>query len=747
MRRFAIGTREVDLDLGQVRSPEGTTSLTPNEVKVLAVLSDRAGQVVEREVLLREALGYRASVTTRALDQAVWRLRRKLEPEPHCPRWLLAEAHIGYRLESDPPPQRHLVGRTEELARLCALLEEGQQVAVVGLPGSGRHTLIEAAARALGGPVDARAVAWMPLDATAPTIRLGPMRSEAGRGLLIRWVLSRRGAASLSDSDEAAATAAASRAGHHPATLLRMAEASVLRPLDQLDLEVLPDVAAHVAALPDNVRDVLMRCVVFPDTFSADDAGLPASDLLKAWRLCVLDSVATDDGGRRMRVPPCVRVALPAPAAEDRQAFVQRVTETLLPVAEVVLDRLDEPARDQLLRNEARLDAALSMATPADQRRLLPVILARWTVSDRLPEALPTADDALGPDEAMCHDLLAAVMAERRTPSDRTAGAPHITRALGRAGATPAHRGYALRVAFSRATWSGDNDGMQRCVEALEALCAEAPSPAIRTAFHHSRGVVRLRAGDAEGARDDLLLALSLCGPTSAARRTLTADLASEAARDGRAGEALAWFDRVDPSTSPPLEEARLRLQRVTLLQLTGRLADADAELAILDCLGHRTWPLALAEATQELLRRRPDQAAVLAQQVLADHPQLGDAPIAQTMVLGWARVCQGLGDEALALVEAVDGSALTHVDYRAQLDLLRAAALSRSSLPDRMERAEAVLEALPDVPGRWWPPTRRLIEALVRSDREAGAQIMEQLEQAGLAHLIASFARIALEP
>lgn len=66
-------------------------SLTPNEYGVLRYLAERPGQAVSREKLLKEVWGCEADIETRATDDTIRRLRKKLEPTP-----LTIEAVWGY---------------------------------------------------------------------------------------------------------------------------------------------------------------------------------------------------------------------------------------------------------------------------------------------------------------------------------------------------------------------------------------------------------------------------------------------------------------------------------------------------------------------------------------------------------------------------------------------------------------------------------------------------------------------------
>jgi two-component system KDP operon response regulator KdpE len=77
-------------------------------VLVLKCLVRRANGIVTHAELLREVWGPR-QCDVRALRVCVASLRRKLEPDPILPRYLLTEMGLGYRLaiESDgPAPER-----------------------------------------------------------------------------------------------------------------------------------------------------------------------------------------------------------------------------------------------------------------------------------------------------------------------------------------------------------------------------------------------------------------------------------------------------------------------------------------------------------------------------------------------------------------------------------------------------------------------------------------------------------------
>jgi DNA-binding response OmpR family regulator len=72
--------------------------LSRREFDVLAYLAEREGRVVDRGELLREIWGFPDEPLTRAVDYAIRRLRRKIEPDPHHPQYIHTVHGDGYSL-------------------------------------------------------------------------------------------------------------------------------------------------------------------------------------------------------------------------------------------------------------------------------------------------------------------------------------------------------------------------------------------------------------------------------------------------------------------------------------------------------------------------------------------------------------------------------------------------------------------------------------------------------------------------
>jgi DNA-binding response OmpR family regulator len=71
--------------------------LTPTEFELLAALVREPGRVFTRGQLLEALHGVAFESYERAIDAHVKNIRRKIEPEPGHPRYLLTVHGVGYR--------------------------------------------------------------------------------------------------------------------------------------------------------------------------------------------------------------------------------------------------------------------------------------------------------------------------------------------------------------------------------------------------------------------------------------------------------------------------------------------------------------------------------------------------------------------------------------------------------------------------------------------------------------------------
>ncbi|MGW7296897.1 response regulator [Streptomyces sp. NPDC054829] len=93
----------VDLAAKRVTTAAGETRLTPTEWHLLEILVRHPGRLVTQRQLLQEVWGPRYEKETNYLRVHLANLRRKLEPEPSRPRYLVTEPGIGYRFVPDTP--------------------------------------------------------------------------------------------------------------------------------------------------------------------------------------------------------------------------------------------------------------------------------------------------------------------------------------------------------------------------------------------------------------------------------------------------------------------------------------------------------------------------------------------------------------------------------------------------------------------------------------------------------------------
>ncbi|MDQ0784898.1 two-component system KDP operon response regulator KdpE [Streptomyces sp. B3I7] len=93
----------IDLAVKRVTTAAGEIRLTPTEWHLLEILVRNPGRLVTQRQLLQEVWGPRYEKETNYLRVHLANLRRKLEPEPSRPCYLITEPGIGYRFTPDPP--------------------------------------------------------------------------------------------------------------------------------------------------------------------------------------------------------------------------------------------------------------------------------------------------------------------------------------------------------------------------------------------------------------------------------------------------------------------------------------------------------------------------------------------------------------------------------------------------------------------------------------------------------------------
>ncbi len=96
---FTTGKLVVDLNLREVKVDEQPVLLTPTEYDLLRTLVKHAGKVLTHAQLLRAVWGTAYEGETHMLQVNISNLRRKIEPDPLRPSYLVTEPGVGYRLK------------------------------------------------------------------------------------------------------------------------------------------------------------------------------------------------------------------------------------------------------------------------------------------------------------------------------------------------------------------------------------------------------------------------------------------------------------------------------------------------------------------------------------------------------------------------------------------------------------------------------------------------------------------------
>lgn len=105
--RAALATTtagDLTIDYGQrrVMMSGRDIDLTPVEYRVLAYLAQNVGRVITQDLLLGHVWGEEYEGESHLLQVNINRLRRKIEPDPTRPRYLITKTGVGYMLASNP---------------------------------------------------------------------------------------------------------------------------------------------------------------------------------------------------------------------------------------------------------------------------------------------------------------------------------------------------------------------------------------------------------------------------------------------------------------------------------------------------------------------------------------------------------------------------------------------------------------------------------------------------------------------
>jgi two-component system KDP operon response regulator KdpE len=100
--RVRVADLTIDYDRRRVLRGDDEIRLTPKEFELLALLAHNPDRVLTHRTILKAIWGPNAVDQPEHLWVLAKQLRKKIEPDPSHPRYLMSEPWVGYRLASEP---------------------------------------------------------------------------------------------------------------------------------------------------------------------------------------------------------------------------------------------------------------------------------------------------------------------------------------------------------------------------------------------------------------------------------------------------------------------------------------------------------------------------------------------------------------------------------------------------------------------------------------------------------------------
>jgi two-component system KDP operon response regulator KdpE len=101
--QLRAGDLTIDYDRRRVRRGDAEIRLTPKELDLLTLLVRNHDRVLTHRAILKAVWGSNAVEQPEHLWTLMAQLRRKLEPDPSNPRYLISEPWVGYRFATESP--------------------------------------------------------------------------------------------------------------------------------------------------------------------------------------------------------------------------------------------------------------------------------------------------------------------------------------------------------------------------------------------------------------------------------------------------------------------------------------------------------------------------------------------------------------------------------------------------------------------------------------------------------------------
>lgn len=95
--RFSDGDLVINCTEGKVFAHGQEASLSPTEYNLLLFMAERGGRILPAKLLFDAIWGLLSETKLQSVKWHIWRLRQKIELDPHNPQFILTERGKGYR--------------------------------------------------------------------------------------------------------------------------------------------------------------------------------------------------------------------------------------------------------------------------------------------------------------------------------------------------------------------------------------------------------------------------------------------------------------------------------------------------------------------------------------------------------------------------------------------------------------------------------------------------------------------------
>ncbi len=101
LQEFVLDALRIDFEKRKVYLNADEVHLTPLEYKMLVLLAQNAGKVLTHKFIQQAVWGYESGDDYQALRVFMANIRKKIENNTACPRYILTEVGVGYRLADE----------------------------------------------------------------------------------------------------------------------------------------------------------------------------------------------------------------------------------------------------------------------------------------------------------------------------------------------------------------------------------------------------------------------------------------------------------------------------------------------------------------------------------------------------------------------------------------------------------------------------------------------------------------------